>query len=66
MSDVEYGDAVLAGQRAAIARQRQMVPPTTQQDVAASLFSHVTRLDKSGTYLLLCINMSVVLQSHVA
>jgi len=66
LSDVEYGDAVLACHRTAIARQRQLSPPATQQEVAVSLFSHVTRLDKSGTYFLLCINMSIVLESRVA
>jgi len=66
LSDVEYGDAVLACQRTAIARQRQLSPPAAQQEVAVSLFSHVTRLDKSGTYLFLYINTSVVLQSCVA
>lgn len=65
LSDVEYGDAVLTCQRAAIARQRQMNPPATQQEVAASLFSHVTRLDKSGTFLFLCINTSIVLHMFI-
>jgi len=66
LSDIEYGDAVLACQRKAIARQRQLSPPATQQEVAVSLFSHVTRLDKSGTYLFLCINTSIALQLCVA
>lgn len=47
---MEYGDAVLAGCRAAVARQRQIQPTSTEQEVATSLFSHVTKLDKSGTY----------------
>jgi hypothetical protein len=67
LSDIEYGDAVLAcQQRRAIARQRQLSQPAKQQEVAVSLFSHVTRLNKSGTYLFLFINTSIVLQPCVA
>jgi hypothetical protein len=55
-SDVEYGDAILAGRRVTMGVQREVQPTSTQQEVATSLFSHVTKLDKSGMYLFLCIN----------
>jgi hypothetical protein len=53
---VEYGDAVLGGRRAAMAQHRQVQPTSTQQEVASSLFNHVTKLDKSGAYLFQCSN----------
>lgn len=49
-SDVEYGDAILAGRRVAVGVQRQIQPTSTHQEVATSLFSHVTKLDKSGMH----------------
>jgi hypothetical protein len=52
-SDIEYGDAILAGHRVAVGVQRQIQPVSTQQEVATSLFSHVTKLDKSGVYVFL-------------
>ncbi|PNF35208.1 hypothetical protein B7P43_G06862 [Cryptotermes secundus] len=55
-NNVEYGDAILAGRRVALGVQRQVQPTSTQQEVATSLFSHVTKLDKSGMCLFLCIN----------
>lgn len=55
-SDVEYGDAVLTSRRAVMARKRQVQPSSTQEEVATSLFSHVTKLDKSGTHSFQHIN----------
>jgi hypothetical protein len=58
-SDIKYGDAILAGDSGAMGAQRQVQPTSTQEEIATSLFSHVTKLDKSGVYVFLCINCSV-------
>lgn len=65
LSDVEYGDAILAGRRVALGVQRQVQPTSTQQEIATSLFSHVTKLDKSGMCLFLCINCCDVMTDTI-
>jgi hypothetical protein len=64
-SDIQYGDAILAGHRGAMGAQRQVQQISTQQEVATSLFSHVTKLDRSGVYVFLCINCCVVMTDTV-
>lgn len=45
-NDVEFGDAVLYGRRAA--GVRQIMEQSSKQEVSTSLFNHVTRLEKTA------------------
>jgi hypothetical protein len=64
-SDIKYGDAILAGDSGAVGVQRQVQPMSAQQEIATSLFSHVTKQDISGVYVFLCINCSAVMTDTV-
>ncbi|XP_069701462.1 uncharacterized protein Rexo5 isoform X2 [Periplaneta americana] len=51
-NNLEYGDAILAGRRsAALAQHRQMqvmADSPSRHEIATSIFSHVTKMDKSA------------------